>query len=115
MNARSEDNGMSNHLELPLSPQAGEVFLYLDLDKLGKMPVAQAIAIAQELGYSPELRYRQQSGIITIYALLKYEQHDPNEWLGDDYLGDEMDALAEKIPTDAIRSPRRLLRQPLAS
>lgn len=46
---------------------------------------------------------------MSLYALLKHEQIEPEMLLESDYLGDELDALAQVIePTDAITSPRGL-------
>jgi len=97
-----------NQHEMPsVPPKPGEVWLSVELTALGEMPIAEALRILQEMGYEPSLRYQQQSGEIRLFALLKHEQHD-DQFPGDDYLGKELDALAEKIPTHAISSPRRL-------
>jgi hypothetical protein len=90
--------------------KAGDVMLYIDLTELGEMPINNAISILLEMGYYPELKYRQwhhngETGL-GLYALLKYEHRSPDQL--EDYLEEELDALAERIPTDAIRSPRKL-------
>ena len=97
-------------LELPIIPKSGEVFLAVNLSAVENMTVAETLNLLSEIGYTPQLRYRQsKDGNVSLYALLKHEQVDSEMLTNSDYLGDELDALAEVIqPTDAITSPRGL-------
>lgn len=94
-------------LELPVIPKVGEVFLAIELNAIQNMTVAETLKLLENMGYNPTLRYRQsQDGSISVYALLKHEHISP-DILQSDYLGEELDALAEIIqPPDAIVSPR---------
>ncbi|MBW4508406.1 MAG: acyl carrier protein [Scytonematopsis contorta HA4267-MV1] len=95
-------------LELPTIPQAGEVFLAIDLTAVTNMTVTETLNLLQNMGYSPTLRYRQsKDGKVFVYALLKHEHVNPEILQNSDYLGEELDALAELIePPDVITSPR---------
>jgi hypothetical protein len=97
-------------LELPIIPKPGEVFLAVNLSAVENMTVAETLKLLEEMGYTPQLRYRQsKDGNVSLYALLKHEQVDPEKLANSDYLGDELDALGEVIePADAITSPRGL-------
>ncbi|KYC36877.1 hypothetical protein WA1_45285 [Scytonema hofmannii PCC 7110] len=99
-------------LELPVIPKPGEVFLAINLSVVENMTVAETLNLLEQMGYSPQLRYRQaQDGNsnVSLYALLKHEHVEPEMLINLDYLGDELDALAEVIqPADAITSPRGL-------
>jgi hypothetical protein len=99
------------NLELPVIPKSGEVFLAVNLSAVKNHNVAETLKLLEDRGYTPQLRYRQsRDGNISLYALLKHEQVDPEMLANTDYLGDELDALAEIIePADAITSPRGLL------
>ena len=99
------------NLELPIIPKSGEVFLAVNLSAVENPPVAETLKLLEDMGYTPQLRYRQsRDGNISLYALLKHEQVDPEMLANTDYLGDELDAIAEVIqPTDAITSPRGIL------
>lgn len=51
-----------------------------------------------ELGYTPQLRYREWQQAdgqreLRLYALLRYEQHDFNCPVDRDYLSDALEAL----------------------
>lgn len=95
-------------LELPVIPKLGEVFLAVELTAVENMTVAQTLKLLEGMGYNPTLRYRQiLDGRISVYALLRYENVNPEILQNSDYLGEELDALAEVIqPADAITSPR---------
>jgi hypothetical protein len=95
-------------LELPVIPQPGEVFLAVELTAVTNMTVTETLNLLQNMGYNPTLRYRQfKDGKVSVYALLKHEHVNPETLQNTDYLGEELDALAEIIqPTDAITSPR---------
>jgi len=95
-------------LELPVIPRPGEVILAIELNTVQNMTVAQTLKLLEELGYKPSLRYRQsQDGNISVYAVLKHENIDPLILQNSDYLGEELDKLAELIqPKEAIISPR---------
>ncbi|MEH1926203.1 MAG: acyl carrier protein [Nostoc sp.] len=95
-------------LELPVIPKPGEVFLAVELTAVENMTVVQTLKLLEDMGYNPTLRYRQISdGRISVYALLRYENVDPEILQNSDYLGEQLDALAEVIqPADAITSPR---------
>lgn len=97
-------------LELPVIPKSGEVFLAVNLSAVENYTVAETLKLLEDMGYNPQLRYRQsKEGNISLYALLKHEQVDPEMLANTDYLGDELDALAEVIqPADALTSPRGL-------
>ena len=95
-------------LELPIIPKVGEVFLAVELTAVQNMTVAETLKLLESMGYNPTLRYRQFSdGGVSFYALLKHEHIEPEILQNSDYLGDELDALAEVIqPPNAITSPR---------
>jgi hypothetical protein len=95
-------------LELPTIPQAGEVFLAIDLTTVTNMTVIETLNLLHNMGYNPTLRYRQsKDGKVSVYALLKHEHVNSEILQNSDYLGEELDALAEIIePPDAITSPR---------
>ncbi|KYC36850.1 hypothetical protein WA1_45145 [Scytonema hofmannii PCC 7110] len=97
-------------LELPVIPKPGEVFLAINLSAVENMTVAETLNLLEQMGYSPQLRYRQaKDGNVSLYALLKHEHVEPEMLTNIDYLGDELDTLAEVIqPADAITSPRGL-------
>lgn len=97
-------------LELPVIPKPGEVFLAVNLSAVKNRTVSETLKLLEEMGYNPQLRYRQsKGGDVSLYALLKHEQVEPQMLVESDYLGDELDALAEVIePADAITSPRGL-------
>lgn len=97
-------------LELPVIPKPGEVFLAINLSAVENMTVAETLNLLEQMGYNPQLRYRQaKDGNVSLYALLKHEHVEPEMLINLDYLGDELDALAEVIqPADAITSPRGL-------
>jgi hypothetical protein len=103
--------------ELPTIPKPGEVFLAVNLTAVENMTVAETLQLLESMGYSPQLRYRQSpDGSVSLYALLKQERVDVEKLVNSDYLGEELDALAEVIqPPDAITSPRglRSVRQPI--
>lgn len=82
----------------------------MNLSAVENMTVAETLKLLETMGYAPQLRYRQsKDGNISLYALLKHENVDPQMLITADYLGDELDALAERIqPADAITSPRGL-------
>lgn len=97
-------------LELPVIPKPGEVFLAVDLTAVKNMTVAETLKVLEAMGYKPTLRYRQlKDETVSVYALLLHEHVNP-EILQSDYLGEELDALAEVIqPPDAITSPRGIM------
>lgn len=102
MNASSELTAAN--YEMPaLPPQKGEVWLSVELSAIHDRPIADVIQTLIEAGYQPQLRYRQLPNGLAMFALLKHEQHDE---LPEDYLGDELETLAELIPPQAISSPR---------
>jgi hypothetical protein len=98
------------NLELPVIPKSGEVFLAVNLSAVENHTVAETLKLLEDMGYTPQLRYRQSGDTsISLYALLKHEQVALEILVNTDYLGDELDALAEVIqPADAITSPRGL-------
>ncbi|MCC5622861.1 acyl carrier protein [Nostoc sp. CHAB 5715] len=95
-------------LELPVIPKPGEVFLAVELTAVENMNVAETLKLLEDMGYNPTLRYRQiPDGRISVYALLRHENVNPEILQNSDYLGEQLDALAEVIqPADAITSPR---------
>jgi len=97
-------------LELPVIPRPGEVILAIELNTVQNMTVAQTLKLLEGMGYQPTLRYQQsQDGSISVYAVLKHENIDPLILQNSDYLGEELDRLAELIQSnDAIVSPRSI-------
>ena len=86
------------NLELPVIPKSGEVFLAVNLSAVKNPSVPETLKLLEDMGYTPQLRYRQsRDGNISLYALLKHEQVEPEILVNTDYLGDELDALAEVI------------------
>src|SRR5579883_803593 len=87
---------------MPLSPQPGEILLYLDLHRVANMTPVAALKLTESLGFQPELRTRTwtvdgetQTG---LYALLHYERRDYNAVLEAEH---PVDGLFTAL-TDAI-------------
>lgn len=109
--------------EMPIVPKPGEVFLYVCLSEVKNMTVAETLTLLQEMGYSPELRYRQskEDGKVSLYALLKHEQHAADFFIDSDHdsdhMADEWEALVMRIEPDlAVRCPHGVpRREPIAA
>ncbi|WP_243146929.1 acyl carrier protein [Scytonema sp. UIC 10036] len=80
-------------------------YISSNLSAVENMTVAETLNLLVQMGYSPQLRYRQaKDGNVLLYALLKHEHVEPEMLANTDYLGNELDALAEVIqPPDALR------------
>lgn len=98
-----------DRFSLPIRPRPGEAWIALNLSDLDR-PIAEALTQLQEMGFNPELRYRQ--GVdksLTLFALLCHVQHEPDYFLKtSDFWEHEVDRLAETFPPTCITSPRGL-------
>jgi hypothetical protein len=92
--------------EMQVSPDPGQLLLYIDLTELAKYrPIAEGIKQLELMGYTPQLRYSQwqdDSGIpqVSLFALLKDTHgilHDPDE-----EIGLEADTLHEAFPESMV-------------
>lgn len=88
--------------EMQLRPKRGEILFYLSLHEIENMTPLEAIKLCEELGFTPELRYRTwlQDGApqFGLYALLHYEKRDYNSFLEDNYITDQaFETLAQRI------------------
>ena len=104
---------------MALSPQPGEIMLYLDLHRVENMTPVAALKLAESLGFQPELRTRtwQVDGVTQtgLYALLHYEQREYNAVLEADYPVDaQFEALTEAITPDTAVHFTYNLQQPRA-
>ena len=102
---------------MTLSPQPGEIMLYLDLHRVENMTPVAALKLAESLGFQPELRTRtwQVDGVTQtgLYALLHYERRDYNAVLEPDYPVDaQFAALTDAIEPDTAVHFTYNLRQP---
>lgn len=98
--------------ELPFPPKPGEILLYVELTQIENMSIGECLAMLQEMGYCPELRYRQWQStdnqtLFGLFALLKHEDFDPDDvTYSSDCLIDEWEAIAVKIkPSIAVHCP----------
>ncbi|MBD2122533.1 acyl carrier protein [Trichocoleus sp. FACHB-262] len=101
-------------LEMPVKPGPGQVLLYVVLSEVENMTISETLALLVEMGYQPELRYRQwkdESSTLqtSLYAVLKDEQHGPTTEIDSEYLAEELETLWNHIQPDlAVRCPRGL-------
>lgn len=101
-------------LEMPVKPGPGQVLLYVVLSEVENMTISETLTLLVEMGYQPELRYRQwadEKGALqtSLYAVLKDEQHDPTLEIDSEYLVEELETLWNHIQPDlAVRCPRGL-------
>jgi hypothetical protein len=66
--------------QMPQRPKPGQVIFAVQLDRVENLPIASVLHLLEGLGYQPQLRYRQRERgekRVELYALIKYEQHDP--------------------------------------
>lgn len=98
-----------DRFSLPIRPRQGEAWLALNLSELDR-PITEALAQLEEMGFNPELRYRQGvDNSLTLFALLCHVQHEPDYFSKTSDLWEhELDKLAEAFPTHCITSPRGL-------
>jgi DNA invertase Pin-like site-specific DNA recombinase len=88
--------------ELCFPPQPGQLILCIDLSQISRS-VSETLKILQELGYLPELRYRQQQKEIRLYALLWEKWFEPSEEYAEaEELEPELQRLAEALEPDDI-------------
>ena len=97
---------------MPVRPHRSQVLFYVTLTDVQNLSLAETFKLLVELGYTPQLRYRewpQADGEreLRLYALLRYEQHDFNRPVDQDYLFDELEVLWGKIvPSTAVSLSR---------
>lgn len=88
---------------MPLRPRKGEVWLALNLSRIQNLSPWAALKLAEELGFVPELRYRQDERV-EVYAVLYYELRDYEQPLPAGFLEEQLWTLAERIqPSEAIQ------------
>jgi hypothetical protein len=94
--------------KMQVIPKPGQIIVSIELSGLQNHSIEEALAIVQQLGYEPQLRYLESNSGFSLYALLLDEQHDPNRAIDSLYRVDETIALFEAFPGDdmAIRSSR---------
>jgi hypothetical protein len=98
---------------MSLIPKPGEVMLYISLHEVENLTPVEVLDLARSLGFKPELRTRtwQQEGKtqVGLYAMLYYEQREPNSGLDPDFLDAELEVLHQQIiPDVAVRFAYRL-------
>jgi hypothetical protein len=84
----------------PVGP--GQYRVMIGLSTLKTMTVAEALEKLEHLGYTPELRYMQNGELISLFALLLDEQHDPTHPIPDLYREEESTALFEAFENDDL-------------
>lgn len=93
---------------MPARPHRSQVLFYVTLTDVQNLSIAETFKLLVELGYTPQLRYREWlkadgERALRLYALLRYEQHDFNRPVDRDYLSDELEVLWGKIvPSTAV-------------
>jgi hypothetical protein len=96
---KAESNSFRNkamsEFKLVTQLKPGQWLLYIDLSDLHSKSVAEAIALLQEMGYDPQLRYLETGEAVKLCALLREEQHNPTQSIPDEYRFDELMALYE--------------------
>ena len=92
--------------QMPQRPKPGQVIFAVQLDRVENLPIASVLHLLEGLGYQPQLRYRQQERgekRVELYALLKYEQHDPLFMPVTAEIEDHLMLLwAQIVPSDAL-------------
>jgi len=85
----------------------GQIILGIDLSEV-EHP-SEVLALVEQQGYEPQLRYLELKIGLHIFAVLKDEQHEPTVMIDDAYLMDEWEALGRQItPSTAVRLWRGL-------
>jgi hypothetical protein len=99
-----------NKYQLQWKPKPGQWLFYIDFSEIQSKSVTEVLALVEEMGYEPQLRYLETEQGLKLYALLKDQQFDPSQSIPDDYGIDELVALYEAFPNEdlAIRSSRGL-------
>jgi hypothetical protein len=94
-------------LKMRPGAKPGQIILGIDLSEI-EHP-SQILALLEQQGYEPQLRYLELKIGLHIFAVLKDEQHDPTVVLDDEYLMDQWKALRQQItPPTAVRLWRGL-------
>lgn len=91
-----------NNYELPTSFSGGQCALFIDFSQVKSRSVADTLSLLEQMGHQPQLRYLETSDGIQLYALLKFEQLDPNEPIPEDYWIDEVSKLWEAFPAEPL-------------
>lgn len=89
---------------MSLIPQPGEAMLYVALHRVTNMTPIEVLDFAKNLGFTPELRTKtytkDEDTKVGLYALLYYDQRDPDSGLEADFLDVELEALCGRISPD---------------
>lgn len=97
-------------LKMRPGARPGQMILGIDLSEV-EQP-SQVLALTEQQGYEPQLRYLELKVGLHIFAVLKDEQHDPTVRLDDEYLMDEWETLSQQVvPSTAVRLWRGLPKQ----
>lgn len=88
--------------ELPVSLSGGQRIVYIDFSEIKSRSVAETLKLVEELDYYPQLRYLETPNGIQLYALLRFEQLDPNEPIPEDHWVDDVMKLCEQFPNEPL-------------
>jgi len=89
-------------LKMRPGAKPGQIVLGIDLSEV-EHP-SQVLALVEQQGYEPQLRYLELKIGLHIFAILKDEQHDPMTMIDEDYLIDAWETLGSQItPSTAVR------------
>jgi hypothetical protein len=83
--------------ELP-SVGAGQCMLCVKLSDIHSRTVSETLALLEQMGYQPELRYDETKVGVMLYALLKFDQLDPTQPIPDEHRDAEFVRLCEAFP-----------------
>ncbi|GEM_PF-6962060 len=87
-------------IEIPLIPQPGEIWFYVDLALIDD--VLGLYELLAELNITPKIAYTQTREGIEVALLLAYERREHMPEPPDDFYWKEQQALANAIDTEAI-------------
>jgi hypothetical protein len=97
-------------LKIRPGAKSGQIILGIDLSKV-EHP-SQVLALLEQQGYEPELRYLELAIGLHVFAVLKDEQYEPTVEIDEDYLMNEWEALVQQVtPATAVRLWRGLPKQ----
>jgi hypothetical protein len=102
---------ITNSCQVQIVPKPGQLLMYVELSEIKKKSIDETIDMLEAMGYAPTLRYwLAPQGILSLYAVLRVEQHDPLLKIPDDYYQDEMMALYDAFPGEesVVRCSRGL-------
>lgn len=96
-------------IQIPLIPNAGEVWFFLDLNLVTNIP--ETFVLVRALGFTPVLAYRYDMGHLEICLLLYFGVVPGMSEPPRELFQREQEILANNINTDAIHFVCGLTRQ----